>query len=99
MPTHPRGPLTLLLLCLAAVPLCAQAPRGVQLFEAGDWAGAKTEWSAAVQRNDRDARAHYYLGRLAMLDDDADAAAAQFERAVALEDTASDYNLWYATAL
>ena len=99
MPVHLRGPLSLLLTCLAAVPLGAQAPRGAQLFDAGDWAGAKAEWSAAVQRSDRDARAHYYLGRLAMLDDDADAAAAQFERAVALEDTASDYHLWYATAL
>src|ERR1019366_4552176 len=99
MPSYPRGPLSLLLLCLAAIPLGAQAPRGVQLFEAGDWAGAKAEWSAAIQRNDRDARAHYYLGRLAMLDDDADAAAAQFERAVALDQAVSDYHLWYGTAL
>src|SRR5471032_3641858 len=99
MRPYPRGPLSLLLICLAAAPAGAQAPRGVQLFDAGDWAGAKAEFSATIQRNDRDARAHYYLGRLAMLDDDADAAAAQFERAVALEDTASDYHLWYATAL
>lgn len=99
MHSHPTGPLSLLLICLAAVPLFAQAPRGVQLFDAGDWAGAKVEFSATIQRNDRDARAHYYLGRLAMLDDDVDAAAAQFERAVALDQTVSDYHMWYGTAL
>src|SRR5450631_291569 len=94
-----RCPLFLLLIGLAAVPLGAQPPRGVQSFDAGDWAGAKAEWSAAIQRNDRDARAHYYLGRLALLDDDADAAAAQFERAVALDQTVADYHQWYGTAL
>ena len=96
---YPRGPLSLLLICLAAVPLGAQVPRGVQLFDAGDWAGATTELAATIRRDDRDARAHYYLGRLAMLDDDADAAAAQFERAVALDDTIADYHLWYGAAL
>ena len=99
MPSRQTGPAALLVIALAAVPLGAQAPRGVQLFDAGDWAGAKAEWSATIQRNDRDARAHYYLGRLAMLDDDADAAAVQFERAVALDQTVSDYHLWYGTAL
>lgn len=93
------GPIALLAFGLAVVPLGVQPPRGVQLFEAGDWAGAKAEFSAAVQRNDRDARAHYYLGRLALLDDDSDTAAAQLERAVALEDATADYHLWYATAL
>src|SRR5471032_3228004 len=99
MRSHSKGQLFLLLIGLAAVPLGAQAPRGVQLFEAGDWAGAKAELSASVQRNDRDARAHYYLGRLAMLDDDADAAAAQFERAVALDQAVADYHAWFGTAL
>ena len=96
---HRRRPLSLLLIGLAAVPLCAQAPRGVPLFEAGDWAGAKAEFATTIQRNDRDAGAHYYLGRRALLDDDADAAAAHFERAVALERTVADYHLWYASAL
>src|SRR5260221_2557836 len=99
MHRYPRGPLSVLVICLAAVPLCAQAPRGAQLFEAGDWTGAKAELSAALQKNDRDARAHYYLGRIALLDDDVDAAAAQFERAVALDEYVSDYHMWYGTAL
>ena len=99
MHSYLRGPLALLLICLAVVSLGAQAPRGMQLFEAGEWAGAKAEWWTAVQRNDRDARAHYYLGRLALLDDDADAASAQLERAVALDPAVSDYHLWLGTAV
>src|SRR6266536_758733 len=99
MPVYHRGPVCVLVICLAAVPLCAQVPRGIQLFDSGDWTGAKAEFSAAIQKNDRDALAHYYLGRLAMLDDDADAAAAQFERAAALDERVSDYHMWYGTAL
>lgn len=94
------GLLSLLLLSLADPALRAQsAGAGVQRFKSGDWAGARAEFSAAVQRNDRDARAHYYLGRLAMLDDDIDAAATQFERAVALDQNVPDYHLWYGNAL
>src|SRR4051794_21868383 len=99
MPAYRRGPLSILLIGLAAVPLCAQGGRGVPLFDAGDWAAAKAEFSTAVQKNDRDARAHYYLGRIALLDDDVDVAAAQFERAVALDEGVSDYHMWYGTAL
>jgi tetratricopeptide (TPR) repeat protein len=88
-----------IVVCLAALPLRAQSPRGTQLFDAGDWTGAKAEFSAAVQNNDRDARAHYYLGRIALLDDDVEVAAARFERAVALDEQVSEYHLWYGTAL
>src|SRR5260221_9596473 len=47
----------------------------------------------------RHLRARYYLGRLAMLEDDSDIAAARFERAVALDQSASDHRLWYGNAL
>jgi tetratricopeptide (TPR) repeat protein len=94
------GVLYLLLLSVAAPALYAQGTsRGVQFFESGDWAGAKAEFSVAVQRNDRDARSHYYLGRLAMLEDDADTAAEHFERAVTLDQSVSDYHLWYGNAI
>jgi tetratricopeptide (TPR) repeat protein len=52
-----------------------------------------------VQRNDRDARAHYYLARLALLDDDADAAAEHAESAVKIDDSISNYHLWYGKAI
>ncbi len=93
-----RG-LGVLLFCLCATGVLAQADRGVQLFDAGDLAGAKTAFLAAVQRNERDAGAHFYLGRIAMLDDDVDMASSQFERAAALDANVSDYHLWFGTAL
>lgn len=103
-PTHAiarsAGLLSLVLLSVAAHALYAQGPsRGEQLFDAGDWAGAKAECAVAVQRNDRDARAHYHLGRLAMLDDDPATAAGHLERAVQLDQHVSDYHLWYGNAL
>jgi tetratricopeptide (TPR) repeat protein len=98
--TTARCALLFLLLLFFPGPAHAQSPsRGAQLFESGDWAGAKAEFSAAVQRNDRDARARYYLGRLALLEDDADTAAGHFERAVALDQNVSDYHLWFGNAL
>ena len=90
---------SILMMCLAGSPLRAQGPGGPQLFDAGDFAGAKAEFSTAVHRNDRDARAHYYLGRIALLDDDVDAAVAHLERATTLDQTVSDYHMWYGTAL
>lgn len=95
-----RLPLVLLLLAAATPALLAQGiDRGMQLFEAHDRAGAKAEFSAAVQRNDRDACAHYYLGRLAMIENDADAAAEHFERAVKLDGNVSNYQFWYGNAV
>ena len=95
-----RLPLILLLLAAATPNLAAQGTaRGVQLFEAHDRAGARAELTAAVRENDRDARAHFYLGRLAMLENDADAAVGHFERAVKLDERSSDYQFWYASAV
>ena len=92
--------LAALLLLLAAPSLAEQgSSRGVQLFQSGDWAKAKAEFSGDVRRDDRDARAHFYLGRLALIDNDPDAAAEHLRRAVELEDAASDYHLWYGKAM
>jgi Tfp pilus assembly protein PilF len=87
-------------LSVAGTALNAQTTnRGVQLFLSSDWAQAKTEFAGAVQKNDRDARAHYYLARLALLEDDADAATEHLERAVKLDDKVSDYHLWYGKSI
>jgi tetratricopeptide (TPR) repeat protein len=93
-------PLFIILLSFAAPALNAQSTnRGVQLFLSSDWARAKTEFTAVIQKNDRDARAHYYLARLALLEDDPDAAVEHSERAVKLDDKVSDYHLWYGKAI
>ena len=94
-----RLPFALLLLALAP-PLGAQnTARGIQLFEAHDRAGARAELAAVVRRDDRDARAHLYLGRLAMLEEDYDLAAQHLGRAVELDGTDSSHRFWYAFAL
>jgi tetratricopeptide (TPR) repeat protein len=93
----------LLLLPLTAVAtrtLPAQdIARGVRLFESHDHAGARAEFTAAVRRNDADARAHYWLGRLDLLRNDADAAVDHLERATKIDDTVSDYQFWYGSAI
>src|SRR5258706_15774258 len=87
---------TALLLLLATRALAEQGPsREAQLFQSGDWVKAKAEFSADVRRNDLDARAHFYLGRLALVDGDLDAAMEQLKRAVELQDGESGYHLWY----
>ena len=89
-----------LLISFAAQVLEAQSTKhGVQLFQSSNWSAAKAELAAVVKRNDADAPAHYYLGRLALLDDDPDAAAEHLERAVKLDDHVSDYHLWYGKAI
>lgn len=75
------------LLLAAAVPSIPvqDSSRGVQLFESHERAAAKAEFSAALRRNDRDARAHYYLGRLALIENDPGADAEHLELAVTLD--------------
>lgn len=95
-----RRTLALMLLLLGTSDLHAQeSARGVKLFQSGDWARSKAEFTAAVQRNDRDALAHYYLGRLALIDNDVDTALPQLERAVKLDDGVADYHLWLGKAV
>ena len=92
--------LVLPLLCALAPSLPAQSTgRGVQLFEAHDRAAARAELTAAVRQNGRDARAHHYLGRLALLDGDAEEAVKHLERAIELDGSVSGYQYWYASAV
>ena len=92
-------PPILLLAALATSSLAQDADRGVQMFEAHDRAGARAEFAAAVLRNPGDARAHYYLGRLAMIENDADAATRHIEQALKIDPSVSDYHLWYGNAV
>jgi tetratricopeptide (TPR) repeat protein len=95
-----RAIFTALMLSLAAPAVAEQGvSRGVQWFQSRDWAKAKAEFMSVVRRNDSDARAHFYLGRLALIDNDPDAAEEHLRRAVELADTVSDYHLWYGKAM
>src|SRR5258706_5708507 len=98
--TFMRAIFAALLLSLAAPAAAEQGvSRGIQWFQSRDWAKAKAEFMSAVRGNDLDARAHFYLGRLALIDNDPDAAAEQLRRAGGLADTVSDYHLWYGKAM
>jgi tetratricopeptide (TPR) repeat protein len=95
-----RWIITALLVVLATPPPAESGTsRDAQLFQSGDCAKAKAEFSAEVRRNDLDARAHFYLGRLALVEGDLDAAIEQLKRAVDLQDSESDYHLWYGKAV
>src|SRR5262245_35470443 len=98
-PLRTRSVLAALLLSLAAPSQAGPASRGEQFFRSCDWAKAKVEFSSDLQRSDRDARAHYYLGRLALIDGDLDAGLVHLKHAVELDDAVSDYHLWYAKAM
>jgi tetratricopeptide (TPR) repeat protein len=92
----------LLLLLVATNPISLGAQdhaRGVQLFESHDRVAARAEFSAALRENNRDARAHYYLGRLSLMENQPDAAVRHFKQAVQLDAKVSDYHMWYGSAM
>ncbi len=71
-----RPILAALVLALAAPSFAEQdTSSAVRLFQSGDWVRAKAEFSSDARRNDSDARAHFYLGRMALIDNDPDTAA------------------------
>ena len=70
-----------------------------RLFDSGKYAEAKVELTALQKANSRNAAAAYYLGRIAMLENDADGAIDLFERAVELEDANALYHYWLGSAV
>jgi tetratricopeptide (TPR) repeat protein len=89
---------------LAAVPLLARAQggdakRGAKLFEDRNFPAARTEFSAVLRRDARDATALYYMGRIAMAEGRLAEAIEWFEKAARANDRASEYHLWLANAL
>ena len=92
--------LAFVLVAAGPVSVHAQSPiRGIQLFESHDRAGARAEFSAALKANSRDARAHYYLGRLSLLENRPDAAVEHLKQAVQLDENVSEYHMWYGSAM
>jgi cytochrome c-type biogenesis protein CcmH/NrfG len=94
--------LALLLLSVLPVSLLAQSgdpQRGVKLFEERNYPAARSEFSAVLGRNPRDANALFYMGRIAIAEDRAGDAVGWFEKAVKANDNSSEYHLWLANAL
>lgn len=76
----------------------ASTQRGVAQFEGRRYADARGTLSAAFNANGRDARAAYYLGRIALVEGDGEAGATWLERAVKLDGGRSAYHHWLGRA-
>lgn len=91
----------LLVTLVAALPasLGAQSTSdGVALFEARRYADARAVLETAARADGADARAAYYLGRIALVDGDAGKAEQWLERAVKLDGRNADYHHWLGRA-
>ena len=90
-----------LLALVVALPgsLGAQAAADpVALFEARRYPEARAAFEAAAKANGRDARAAYYLGRIALVDGNAGRAQQWLERAVQLDAGRATYHHWLGRA-
>src|SRR5437016_5012126 len=81
-------------LSLLTLPLTAQTPQGVALFEEGRYEDAKRALSAQVN----DPQALLTLGRIALLQNDYETAAGFLEKAVAKKPNDPDGHFWLGQA-
>jgi tetratricopeptide (TPR) repeat protein len=89
-----------LALFLACTPLAAGAfDEGVRLAEAGRNAEARTFFTTAAAAHPHSPIPPFWLGRLALNEEDWDEAIESFEKAVALEDGNSTYHMWLGRAI
>lgn len=90
----------ILLIAIAATPVRAAAGQdaGRAAFESGDYAAAARLFEAAIAADENDPVGHYYLGRIALVDDEADLAIDHLKRAVALAEDSSTYRSWLGRA-
>jgi tetratricopeptide (TPR) repeat protein len=87
------------LLVALPVQLFAQSTSdGVAQFEARRYSDARTTFEAVAKADANDARAAYYLGRIALVDGDAGKAEDWLERAVKLDGRNADYHHWLGRA-
>jgi tetratricopeptide (TPR) repeat protein len=93
----------LLLALLLAFPLSlgsqeAPADAGARLFDAKRYDEARASLEAAVRADPRDARAAFYLGRIALVEGNGEKGAEWLERAIKLDGARSAYHHWLGRA-
>lgn len=80
-------------------PASADVDKGQKLLEAGDKAGAKAAFDAAIAKNPKDPEANYYLGLMAEQAGDAKTAESRYQAALAakpgLESAATNLSAYY----
>lgn len=89
-----------LLLAATAAPCSAEASieRAKELFEGRDYAAARLEFEAVLGAQGDNHEALSYLGRIALAEEDLDAAVDALKRAVELDDSNSAYHTWLGRA-
>jgi tetratricopeptide (TPR) repeat protein len=81
-----------------AASAAAQNGDGMALFEAHRYADAQRELEAAVRHHPNDARAHQYLGRIAMHETRFHDAISHLERAASLAPSVAEHQVWLGRA-
>jgi tetratricopeptide (TPR) repeat protein len=81
-------------LFLLTLPLAAQTQQGVALFEQGRYEEAKHALNTSMS----DPQALFTLGRIAVLQNNDDAAVAFFQKAIAKKPNEADYHYWLGEA-
>ncbi len=71
---------------------------GLTLFEQRRWTEAQRFFFDLLSRRPTDARAHFYLGRIAFSQQDYDSAVARFETAIGLQKHNARFHLWLGRA-
>jgi tetratricopeptide (TPR) repeat protein len=72
--------------------------KGIEIFEKKNYYGAKRFFNDYLQVHPEEATAYYYLGRIAMEEQDLEAATDHFDKAVDIDDTRSEYFTWKGIA-
>lgn len=89
------GSLSAVMIGLASAASAESIERARQLFEGGRYAEARSE----LLQLRKNAAAAYYLGRIALVDNDGEEAVRQLEHAIGIEDGNALYHLWLGNAL
>jgi tetratricopeptide (TPR) repeat protein len=89
----------ILLLAFPSGPLAGESlDRGIKLFEAGDFTAAKSSLEGVLASDEENHTALFYLGRIALVEEDLDGAIDRFQKAVRLNGTDSVYRNWLGRA-
>jgi tetratricopeptide (TPR) repeat protein len=94
--------------CIASVILLMAFPpgllavnsldRGIELFEAGDLPAAKESLEGVLEADSENHAALFYLGRIALAEEDLDGAIGRLQQAVKLDGDDSAYRTWLGRA-
>src|SRR5688572_6243980 len=95
---HPVRFVAVAMVMLAASASAQNGETGIASFNAHRYADAQRELDAAVRAHPDDARAHQYLGRIAMHDTRFRDAITHLEKAAELEPSVAEHRIWLGRA-